>query len=148
MGRSKVRESRQIGHVILIYAISQSCSRAIHQNPGHGLDGDIEHVVANPSTVGKSGQVSADNTKPILTISRSWRDPHVQAQHLARNYIGRLIEPRDSCQKHLHQVIARGWRNLDSEKQVEKPGEFRVGDETEELPVIGRTRRVESILHS
>ena len=116
MGRSQVRETWQIGHIILVYAISQSRSRAVHQNPGHGLHGNVQHVVANPSTVGKSGQVTAENTEPMLVLGRGRRDPHVQAQHLAWSHIGRLIESRNSGQKYLYQVIARRGRNLDAEK--------------------------------
>ena len=76
---SQVRETCQIGNIILIHAISQSCSRAIYQNPGHGLNRNVEHVVTNPPTVRKSGQVTAHNTEPILSIGRSRCGPHVQA---------------------------------------------------------------------
>ena len=117
MRRSQVRETCQIGHIILVYAISQSRSRAVHQNPGHGLHGNVQHVVANPSTVGKSGQVTAENTEPMLVLGRGGCvDPHVQAQHLAWSHIGGLVESRNSGQKYLYQVIARRGRNLDAEK--------------------------------
>ena len=61
--------------------------------------------------------------------------------------LGGVIESRNASQEHLHQVIARSGRDLDSEEQVEQLGEFRVGDEFEESSVASRTRSVEAIFH-
>ena len=103
---------------------------------------DVDDFVAQTATVREAGVVAADDAERVL--GRSRRDGHVEAQHLARRDVRRLVESRHAGQEDGDEVLAIRFRHLHQRiavEQVEQLGDLGIGDRAQELGIIARGGR-------